>query len=610
MPRQGNLEAFGLNARRVGLYFFLSVTAAVFEGFGIAMFLPVLEFLEKGRDLAVLQASSRMWRVLAEAAGRLDVQVTLVSLLVALVAMMSVRIIATYVRTAYAAWLTQEVLHTTRMSLFLAHIRADYAFFDTLSTGHLVNLLTTETGRGGSYFNGWFNLLSSGTVILGYIGVLFSLSVPMTFMALGLLAVGGVLTSYFAIRKTKVVSRLTTESNKEFTLRLVELLQAVRLVKLCVAVDRESGRVRETSSRLQGHNFRLKILNARINLVLEPLVVAVGAAIIYAAFEIFHAGLAQVGVFMLILMRLMPMATQLLKARQNVLANLGAIEAVRSGLEAAMAAEERQWHGSRTFDGVRRSIEFKGVGFAYPGKEARVFDGLDLAIPAGAMTALVGPSGGGKSTLADLLAGLRRPQEGHILFDGVDGVEFDIASLRGSVAFVSQDAAMFNASVRENLLFTRPGACEDELWAALEKARAAEFVRDLPQGLDSLIGERGVQISGGQRQRLSLARALLEEAPILIMDEPTSALDSETEREIQLAVENMRRTTGLTIVVIAHRLSTVRSADKIAVVMDGRVVEEGAHEELMARGKWYRRLSVLQGDSAALGQTPEGGGDD
>lgn len=592
-----HIEEFGLSVKRLVLYFVLAVTSAVFEGFGIAMFLPVLEYLESGRDFETLEASSRLWQILGESFAFVGLPVNLLSLLGVLVGLMFVRIVASFLRQAYVAWLGQQVLHTTRMSLFDSHIRAEYGFFDRLSTGHLVNLLTTETQRVGGYFNGWFALSSHTAVVLGYLAILFMLSVPMTLMVLVCLGIGAGVAYLFAIRKTKSVSRKTTASHKEFAMQLVELLQAIRLVKLSTAVERESQNVRRSSRVIRENLYKLRIFGARIELLLEPIVVLAAAGIIYFAFEVFGAGLAEVGMFMLILLRLLPLVMQLLRSRQGVLSNVGAIEAVRGSIAAARDAAERQWHGSRTFTGVREAIEFRRVGFTYPGKQTEVFRDLDLVIPAGKMTALVGPSGGGKTTLTDLLAGLRRPQRGAILFDGTESGEFDISSLRRRVAFVSQDAALFNASVRYNLLFSKPDATEEDLWDVLEKARAADFVRALPGGLETVIGERGTQVSGGQRQRLSLARALLEGAPILIMDEPTSALDSETEKEIQSAIESMRKTRELTIVVIAHRLSTIRSADKIAVVMDGRVVEEGTHDELMATGRWYSQLSILQNNS-------------
>ena len=238
--------------------------------------------------------------------------------------------------------------------------------------------------------------------------------------------------------------------------------------------------------------------------------------------------------------------------------------------------------------------------FTYDGSDTPALDNISLTIPAGKVTALVGPSGAGKTTLADLIPRLYVPQQGRVLYDGVNGAEFDLFSLRSNMAFVSQDAAVFDDTVRGNLRFVKPEASEEEIWVALERAKAREFVEALPHGLDTFVGERGFILSGGQKQRLSMARALLQNTGVLILDEPTSALDSETEEDIKLAIDGIRSNTETTIVIIAHRLSTIRDADQIVVMMDGRIAEYGAHEDLMVSEEWYARVSGMQSSSAPV----------
>ncbi|MEW5772897.1 MAG: ABC transporter ATP-binding protein [Thermodesulfobacteriota bacterium] len=585
---------FGITGRRAALFGLVSVGAALFEGFGVAMFLPVLQYLEKDRDVAALRAGSRAWDMLARGFEAVGLAVGLEGLLALLVLLMFARVGMTYLRRAYVAWLTQDILHCIQSGFFSHYMRASLDLFEQVSTGRLVNLLTTEAQRVSGYCNGVFQFCALGLVVAGYAAVLLWLSPPMTLVALALLAISALVVSRAVNRQTREASQSTTAANRDLSFLLVELLGAVRLVKLSAADQRESERMSATSRTVRRNYYRLKILNAQVELILEPIAILAGAIVLYASFTYFSMSLAQIGVFMLVLVRLLPLSKELLMARQTLLSCLGSVNEVRSGLRQAKAAREPESVGGKEFVPLRQGIEVQGLRFTYPGKATPALDGVDLFIPAGRMTALVGPSGAGKSTLADCLAALRRPQQGRILFDGAPSGDFDLASLRRGMAFVSQDTSLLNDTVRANLAFPRPEATDQEIWSALERARAKEFVLALPKGLDTVLGERGVQLSGGQRQRLSLARALLEGAAVLILDEPTSALDSETEKDIQEVMDRMRREGRVTFVVIAHRLSTIRSADQIVVIRDGRVSGQGRHAELMASEDWYSKLNALQ----------------
>ncbi len=239
---------------------------------------------------------------------------------------------------------------------------------------------------------------------------------------------------------------------------------------------------------------------------------------------------------------------------------------------------------------LKRSLSLEGVRFAYG--ERKALDGLTLELPVGQVTALVGPSGGGKSTVTSLLLRFERPQAGQLLVDGVDADRYTAASVRAHFALVTQEPLLFSGSVLENLRFARPDATLEEVEAAARVANADGFIRALPQGYDTRIGERGVTLSGGQRQRLCIARAVLSRAPVLVLDEATSSLDPESEREVQAALAAVLP--GRTALVIAHRLSTVMEADVIHVVEAGRVVESGKHEELLNKGRRYAELWKLQ----------------
>jgi subfamily B ATP-binding cassette protein MsbA len=237
-------------------------------------------------------------------------------------------------------------------------------------------------------------------------------------------------------------------------------------------------------------------------------------------------------------------------------------------------------------------IQLRGVSFRYGRNHKKILRSIDLEIPVGSTVALVGESGGGKSSLIKLVQRLYDPLTGSITWDGIDLREADVASLRRQIAVVSQETVLFNDTVRYNISYGNPEASDEELVLAAKTAFAHEFISELPNGYDTIVGERGVFLSGGQRQRIAIARAVLKGSPVLILDEATSALDTESESLVQRALANLMQ--GKTSIVIAHRLSTIRRADKIVLMEKGEITETGTHSDLMAINGKYRKLYELQ----------------
>lgn len=263
-----------------------------------------------------------------------------------------------------------------------------------------------------------------------------------------------------------------------------------------------------------------------------------------------------------------------------------------------MEPQLRDRPDAAAFRGQRGEIVFENVTFGYANQATRLYDGFNLAIKPGERIALVGPTGAGKSTFVKLLQRLYDVQGGRIVIDGQDVSDVTQGSLRRAIAAVPQDPALFHRTIAENIAYARPDASADDVELAARRARAHEFIATLPKGYDTLVGERGVKLSGGERQRVAIARAFLADAPILVLDEATSSLDVETERKVQEATEDLMA--GRTTIVIAHRLSTIRAADRILVFDKGRVVEEGRHADLVARGGVYARLNAVAEGTGAL----------
>lgn len=397
---------------------------------------------------------------------------------------------------------------------------------------------------------------------------------------------------HFAQRLRRRASQ-SQERLGEMNTVLDEVLKGYRVVKAFCMEAFEAGRFREATWRHFRANLRARKVQAMTAPVMEILGAAGFLVLVGYASHLIGRGEMTVGTFSAFLFSL-----------YALYAPIKRLNKVNVALQTAIASAQRVFEvidtrvkvqdspAARRFPGVQREIRFAGVVFAYE-TDKPVLSGLDLTVPAGEMVALVGPSGAGKSTVAQLLPRFWDVDGGAILVDGNDIREFSLSSLRAHVGLVTQETVLFNTSIRANIAYGQKVVDEERLQRAARAAFAEEFILEFPGGFDAVVGEAAVRLSGGQRQRLAVARALYKDPPILVLDEATSALDAEAEAIVQRALENLMR--GRTTLVIAHRLATVRHANRIAVMEGGRVVEQGTHAELLTRGGLYRRLAALQG---------------
>ena len=393
-------------------------------------------------------------------------------------------------------------------------------------------------------------------------------------------------------RRMRKVTANTQEEMGLFTTLLEQTFQGIRVVKAYGMEEYEKSRIAGIVNRIFGLNLKSARTRALSSPIMETLGgVAVCIVIIYGGYRVIE-GATTSGAFFSFIMALL-LAYEPMKRLANLNASLqeglAGAERMFKLLDTEPAIHEKP--DAVDLGSVKGHIRLEDVRFSYgPGKAA--LDGLTLEVPAGKRVALVGASGAGKSTILNLIPRFYDVDEGRVTIDGTDVRDVTFASLFGGFALVSQEITLFDDTVRANIAYGRAGAEEDEIIEAAKNAAAHDFIVDLPDGYDTMVGEQGIKLSGGQRQRLAIARAMLKNAPVLLLDEATSALDTESERQIQAAMDKLMQ--GRTTLVIAHRLSTVTGADLIYVINKGRVIEQGTHVELMVRGGNYQRLYNLQ----------------
>jgi len=459
-------------------------------------------------------------------------------------------------------------------------------------SGDLISRVTGDVDRIQSLFGTDLADLAQSLATLSSLVVLVvSRSPELTLVAL-VIAPAILVPVVVIANRLRKISKAGRERMGDLTSVLSETLRGQRVVQAYGAESYEAARFGEVNER----TFRLARRAARIMAFSSPLVES--ASVLAFLLLLAYAGsriaaekmtlgtFISFGVGMVMMYQPFKRATRINLALQTALASARRLFEI---LDAAVDVVDAP--DARPLAPFSREIRLRGVSYAYPG-DAPVLDGIDLVVPKGSVTALVGPSGAGKTTLVNLVPRFMDVTGGSVSLDGVDVRRPTLASLREQIGLVTQEVVLFDDTVRRNVAYGRTDVPEPRVVAALEAANALGFVEALPQGLDTRVGESGSRLSGGQRQRLAIARALLKDPPILILDEATSSLDTESERAVQMALERLMA--GRTVLVIAHRLSTVRSADQIIVLAEGRIAERGRHADLLAAGGLYRRLHDLQ----------------
>ncbi|MDZ4375799.1 MAG: ABC transporter transmembrane domain-containing protein [Phenylobacterium sp.] len=504
-----------------------------------------------------------------------------------------VRTLAQVIQATLVNRIGNAVVGDVQVQLFGKLVRADLAHLRSRHSGAFVSSVLYDAGLiREAATAGVVNYTQNLLIVVGATLVMVANDWMLSLLLLGAAPIASFIMRRFARRTTKAAKGAMAETSA-LSSAIMESLDGVRVVKLENREAYEEGRVAEVVARRQRHLTKGANARARAAPATELLMTVIIAAVFAYAGWRATVDEMNAGAFFSFVAAL-TMASQSLRQ----LANLQTVFA--EGMSAArrlfaaldVEPEVREQPSARALRVTDGRVRFEGLSFSYAAHGPPALDGVDLEAGRGETVALVGPSGGGKSTILNLIPRFYDATAGRVSIDGQDVRDVTLASLREHIALVTQEPFLFDDTIRANIAYARPETSADEIEAAARAAAAHDFIIELPDGYDTLVGEGGARLSGGQRQRIAIARAFLKDAPILLLDEATSALDTESEAQVQAALQRLM--SGRTTILIAHRLATVRGADRIYVVDRGRIVETGDHAALIRRRGLYARLAKGQ----------------
>ena len=563
----------------------LSVLVGLLDGLGLAMFIPMLQLVSG--DASVDHESMGQMAVVLELAEDIGFNLTFKNVLLLILIFFCLKGAMKFLNSAYQVLVRRDFIINLRVSLIELLRQFGYKQFVTSDSGQIQNTLSGEMIRVNVAFTAYFNALQNFVLVIVYVTLAFFTDYKFTTLVI----IGGGLTNIFfqwIYKQTKRLSKEVTSDSNRFQGLLLQYVNFYRYLRASGSIDTFSQKMREMINQMEGTIAKSSYLKALTVGTREPLVIIVVVAVIYLQVEVFEGSLGLIILSLLFFYRSLTFLVAYQEKWTSFLTYTGSLHNLFEFKDHLRQNFEE--NGTLIHKGFNDSLKFDGVDLAY--NEHKVLKNVNLTIKKNETVALVGPSGSGKSTMLNVISGLVLPDLGQFMVDDHSMKDIDRTSFRKTIGFVAQEPAIFDDTIFNNVTFWSSSEDKNRFESSMEKSASLQFVNELPNKEKTMLGMNGINISGGQKQRLSIARELYKEVEILLLDEATSALDSETEKHIQGKIDELKG--QYTIVIVAHRLSTIKNADRIILMDSGEIKDQGTFDELLKKSADFERMVALQ----------------
>ena len=572
---------------RLFVMIFLGILVGVLDGFGLAMFMPLLEMVSNAGQAD--GSSLGKLAFLVSGIENLGLSLNIHTILLIMVLFFILKGIIQYISQIYRALIRKLFIYNLRNQLLNAFNQIRYKYFVISDIGRIQNTMTVEVERASSAFTFYTNTLQQSVMVMVYLGFAFFMDVRFAL----LVTIGGALTNILhkvVYKRTKGTSQIFSKDSHLYQGQIIQYVANFKYLKATSFLNAYANRLRESINIIEQSRFRIGKLNALLLAVREPLLIIVVASVILIQTEILNENLGPILISLLFFYRALSSLLSFQSSYNRFLELFGSLENLKDFEKEII--REKEYVGKQVVKGLNNSIKIQKASLAY--NNINVLVDIDLVVKKNETIAFVGESGSGKTTLVNIIAGLMPVDSGNMFIDGINRKEISMKSYQERIGYITQDPVIFNDTIFNNVtLWAEPNQNNFQRFEeALKKSAINTFVEEQPNGADTILGNDGVNISGGQKQRISIARELYKDIDLLIMDEATSALDSETERAIQESIDALKG--SYTILIVAHRLSTIRNVDRVVLMSKGKIEQTGTFDELNRNSPTFRKMIELQ----------------
>lgn len=573
---------------RIFLMLLLSILIGLLDGLGLTMFLPLLQMADGSASAG--GAGLGNLNFVVKGINALGIELTIKAALLFLFVFFVLKGIVVYIASVYKVKINQFFASTLRINLTTLFTKYSFKAFVTADVGRIQNSFTGEIARISLAYSNYSECIQQIVMVLVYLGFVFMVDWKFAL----LVCIGGLISNLFfkgLFKKTKIQSVELTINGSNLHGFIIQYITNFKYLKATGFLPVYARKLINGIKQIEQNNTQMGILNSQISALREPFMIGIVCAVILIQVTYLNGNLGAIMVSLLFFYRALTALMAFQSKYNSFLSAYGALENIQDFEEDLKTHTESV--GITTLTSFQHHIVLKDLDFGYDSPDG-VLKQINLTIHKNETIAFVGESGSGKTTLVNLVSGLLKPNAGHVLIDGIGHEELNVTSFQSRIGYISQDPVMFNDTIFNNVTFwaAPTEANQSRFWDSISKAALTDFIHSLPEQDQTLLGNNGINLSGGQKQRISIARELYKEIDILILDEATSALDSETEREIQ---ENIDALKGIyTILIIAHRLATIKKADTIYLMDKGQIISSGNFEELVETSERFRRMVELQ----------------